>query len=530
MIQLLILFSAVIILCIIADKFSDKAGMPCLLLFMFVGILFGSDGIFKIPFDNYEVTEQICTICLIFIMFYGGFGVKVSAARPVFIRSGLLSSLGVLITSLLTCFFCRYALGWNFAESFLLGAVVGSTDAASVFSVLKSKNLNLKYNTASLLEIESGSNDPVAYMLTALGMLLISGEVTAGSVVIMVIRQIFFGVCLGFAVPYLSIFALKRLRLESEGMEMVFLTAVAAASYALSSALGGNGFLSAYLSGIIIGNSSIKNKKALVNYFDGITGLSQIVIFFLLGFLSMPHMLSGVFIPAVLIFLFMLIIARPAAVFAVLLPFKAKLRQCLLVSWSGLRGAASIVFAIMVVAGGIKTETDIFHTVFLVAIISVALQGSLLPFMAKKLDMVDEEGDVRKTFNDYVESSGLNLTKIVVTLNHPWANKEIKDIHMPMEFLVLSIRRGKQTIYPGGNTKIMVGDSLIVSVPAYNDRNRTVLREQTITKRHKWKDKPIYRLNIPENTLIAAIKRGDEFIIPQGHTEIKENDVVITCE
>lgn len=262
MVHLLILFSAVIILCIVADKFSDKAGMPCLLVFMLVGIAFGSDGIFKIPFDNFEATEQICTICLIFIMFYGGFGVKASAARPVFIRSSLLSTFGVLITSLLTCFFCRHILGWGFGESFLLGAVVGSTDAASVFSVLKSKNLNLKYNTASLLEIESGSNDPVAYMLTVVGIMLVSGEAAGGAIVALIIKQLFFGICLGIIIPCVSIFGLKRLRLESEGMEMVFLTAVAAASYALSSSAGGNGFLSTYLSGIIIGNSSIKNKKA----------------------------------------------------------------------------------------------------------------------------------------------------------------------------------------------------------------------------------------------------------------------------
>lgn len=530
MVHLLILFSAVIILCIVADKFSDKAGMPCLLVFMLVGIAFGSDGIFKIPFDNFEATERICTICLIFIMFYGGFGVKASAARPVFIRSSLLSTFGVLITSLLTCFFCRHILGWGFGESFLLGAVVGSTNAASVFSVLKSKNLNLKYNTASLLEIESGSNDPVAYMLTVVGIMLVSGEAAGGAIVALIIKQLFFGICLGIIIPCVSIFGLKRLRLESEGMEMVFLTAVAAASYALSSSAGGNGFLSTYLSGIIIGNSSIKNKKALVNYFDGVTGLSQIIIFFLLGFLSMPHLLPRVIVPAVLISLFMLFIARPAAVFAILLSFKAKLKQCILASWSGLRGAASIVFAIMVVAGGVDTEMDIFHIVFLVAIISVAFQGSFLPYVAKKLDMLDETGDVRKTFNDYVESSGLNLTKIVITLNHPWASKEVKDVDMPTDFLILSIKRGSQTIYPGGNTKIEVGDSLVVSVPSYNDKNSAVLREQTITKRHKWKNKPIYRLDLNKNTPIAAIKRGDEFIIPKGDTEILENDIVITCE
>ncbi len=221
MASVLIFASAVIIFCIIADKLSDKIGVPCLLLFMLVGMLFGSDGLFKIPFDNFSFTENICTVCLIFIMFYGGFDVKLSAARPVFIRSGLLSSLGVVITALLICAFCRIGLKWSFAESFLLGAVVSSTDAASVFSVLKSNNLNLKYNTASLLEIESGSNDPIAYMLTAVGIMLLSGG-GLSTLWLIIIKQILFGAVFGFAVAYGAFFALKRLTLESEGMEMVF--------------------------------------------------------------------------------------------------------------------------------------------------------------------------------------------------------------------------------------------------------------------------------------------------------------------
>ncbi|MCD7854217.1 MAG: potassium/proton antiporter [Clostridiales bacterium] len=529
MASVLIFASAVIIFCIIADKLSDKIGVPCLLLFMLVGMLFGSDGLFKIPFDNFSFTENICTVCLIFIMFYGGFGVKLSAARPVFIRSGLLSSLGVVITALLICAFCRIGLKWSFAESFLLGAVVSSTDAASVFSVLKSKNLNLKYNTASLLEIESGSNDPIAYMLTAVGIMLLSGG-GLSTVWLLIIKQILFGAVFGFAVAYGAVFALKRLTLESEGMEMVFLTAVSAASYALSSYWGGNGFLSVYICGIIIGNSDIKNKKPLVNYFDGITGLSQIVIFFLLGFLCSPHMLPKVFFTAVLIFLFMFFIARPAAVFAVLLPFKAKLNQCLLVSFAGLRGAASIVFAIMVIAGGAKTENDIFNIVFLIAIISVALQGSLLPFVTKKLDMVAADGDVRKTFNDYVERSWLNLINIAVTLKHKWAGKLVKDIDMPTDFLILSVRRNGEVIYPRGDTKLEVGDSLIVSVPAYNDTTDVSLKEIKINKRHKWKNKTVSEISLPKNSLVAAIKRGDEFIIPNGESQILENDILILCE
>ncbi len=241
-------------------------------------------------------------------------------------------------------------------------------------------------------------------------------------------------------------------------------------------------------------------------------------------------MLPKVFFTAVLIFLFMFFIARPVAVFAVLLPFKAKLNQCLLVSFAGLRGAASIVFAIMVITGGAKTENDIFNIVFLIAIISVALQGSLLPFVTKKLDMVAADGDVRKTFNDYVERSWLNLINIAVTLKHKWAGKLVKDIDMPTDFLILSVRRNGEVIYPRGDTKLEVGDSLIVSVPAYNDTTDVSLKEIKINKRHKWKNKTVSEISLPKKSLVAAIKRGDEFIIPNGESQILENDVLILCE
>ncbi len=523
---ILLLCCAVILSCIIANRFSRKFGMPALLCFMALGMIFGSDGLFKISFDNYFMTEQLCTIALIFIMFYGGFGTKWETARPIAVKAVLLSTVGVVITALLTCFFCQQILHLPFSESFLVGAVLSSTDAASVFSILRSKNLNLKHSTAPLLEIESGSNDPMAYMLTMIALAMIS-EANNTSIPVMMLSQIGFGIAIGIASAFFGIWALRKSDLITEGMDTVFVIALVLFSYALPTFIGGNGYLSVYLTGIILGNSAINNKITLVHFFDGITGLAQILIFFLLGLLSFPHLLPKVFLPALLTALFLTLIARPAAVFLILVPFRSSLHQCLLVSWSGLRGAASIVFAIMVIAGGNNLEHDLFHMVFFISLLSVAIQGSLLPLAARKLHMVDDSSDIRKTFNDYQDDSDLTLMRMFIPKGHNWENRKVEEVNFPTGSLALMIKRGQETLIPRGNTKIQAKDTLILSVPAYHSKNDGKLKEILIDPAHNWCDCSIADLNLPENLLIALIKRGDENIIPQGSTIIQANDHVV---
>ena len=284
----LMLIALILVLCIIADKFSGKFGMPALILFIGIGMLFGSDGIVKIPFDNFAVTEQICTIALGFIMFYGGFNTKWKAAKPVAVKSLLLSTAGVFLTGFLTMAFCCVVLKFRFAEGFLLGAVISCTDAASVFSILRKKKLNLKDGVASLLEIESGSNDPTAYMLTVVGISLVNGE-NLSTVPYAIFAQIVYGVAIGVVLAVFGIWVLTKTRVVTNGMYTVFILALVLFGMGFSSLVGGNAFLSIYLLGILMGNSSIRNKKEIIPFFDGVTGLSQIVIFFLLGLLSFPH-------------------------------------------------------------------------------------------------------------------------------------------------------------------------------------------------------------------------------------------------
>lgn len=524
----LLLCCAVILSCVIANRFSNKFGMPALLCFMALGMISGSDGLLKISFDNYMITEQLCTVALIFIMFYGGFGTKWQTARPIVVKAALLSTFGVVATAFLTCFFCYQFLQFSYAESFLIGAVLSSTDAASVFSILRSKNLNLKHSTAPLLEIESGSNDPMAYMLTMVALAMISGD-TRTSVPILLLMQIGIGIAIGIACSILGIMALKKNDLITLGMDTVFVIALALLSYALPTVLGGNGYLSVYLTGIILGNSKINNKIALVHFFDGITGLAQILIFFLLGLLSFPHLLPGLFWTSFLIALFLTFVARPIAMFLFLLPFRSSLQQCLLVAWSGLRGAASIVFAIMVIARGTRLDHDLFHIVFFISLLSVAIQGSFLPKVARKLDMVDNSSNIRITFNDYQEESNLTLMRMYIPPHHNWENRKIEEISFPPGSLALMIKRGKDTLIPRGSTTILAKDTLILSVPSYRSENDGNLKEILIDSSHNWCNCTIAELNLPRNVLIALIKRGDENIIPQGSTIILPDDRVVIC-
>lgn len=277
----------IIMLCILAEKFSDKFGLPALILFMFIGIIFGCDGIFKIGFDDFALAETVCSLALVFIMFYGGFNTKWSAARPVAGRAIVLSTLGVVATAAVTTVLCHFLLKMTFAESFLVGAVLSSTDAASVFAILRRKKNNLKDGTASILEVESGSNDPIAYMLT---MIAISFFGVSGSqnLVLMVLLQIVVGILVGLAISVISVLILTKTKIVSDGLDTIFMIAMVLICFGLSTVLWGNAYLSLYLYGIIVGNSRISNKQTLIHFFDGVTSLSQILVFFLIGLLSYP--------------------------------------------------------------------------------------------------------------------------------------------------------------------------------------------------------------------------------------------------
>ena len=523
----ILIASLIILICLGLNKVSNKVGLPTLLLFIFLGMLFGSDGIFKIHFDDYVIAEKICSTALIFIMFYGGFGTNWNKAKPVAVKSILLSSLGVILTSLIVGIFCYYVLKFSFLESMLMGAVISSTDAASVFSILRYKKLNLKYNTASLLEIESGSNDPCSNILTIIILSFMNIQSNDTNILYLIFSQVIYGIILGVIIALIAVYVLSKFKPSTNGFDSIFVFSIALLSYSSAMLIGGNGYLSVYITGIILGNKPINNKKSLVNFFDGITGLMQILIFFLLGLLSFPSQLPSIFIPALAISLFLTFIARPISIFAILSPFKCSIKQQLLISWAGLRGAASIVFAIMATVSPAYTKNDIFHIVFFIVLFSISIQGSLIPYMAKKLDMIDNESDVMKTFSDYSEEMPVEFIKLLIGKNHPWIDKKIKDIELlPNVLTALIIRDGKQII-PKGDTLILENDIAVLSGPSLDEEQTGNLTEIKIEKDSECIGKNLSQIKFSQDKLVILIKRNGNAIIPSGKTIIEENDILI---
>ena len=467
MTELMIISGLVLIICITSTKVLYKFGVPMLFIFIVLGMLFGSDGLVGIYFDNFELTKQLCSLALVFIMFYGGFGTKWKLAKPVATPSILMSSLGVIITAGLTGLFCYLVVKTSMLEGLLIGTIVASTDAASVFAVLRAQKLNLKGSLASFLEVESGSNDPIAYMSTLiiLSMMENGGALSLSIVVPLVIKQILFGLVIGLLLAKVTVFILRHANFEIEGFYAILVTAVAILSYSLSEFLGGNGYLSVYITGIIIGNSKIPKKKSMFHFFDGISWIMQIGLFFILGLLSFPSKIPYITGTAISISLFMIFIARPLATFLILSPFKFTVKEKLLISWVGLRVAASVVFAIFAVTYGVNIENDIFHIIFFIALFSVVIQGTLIPTLANKLDLVnnEEEGSVLKTFTDYTEEINSELLEFTITEESNLKNKMIMDANIPEEILIVMIKRGNQVLVPKGSVLIKEGDKLVLS-------------------------------------------------------------------
>lgn len=529
--SIILISSIIIIICIVASKISSKIGVPSLLLFLILGMIFGSDGLIKIQFNDYIFAEQICTVTLIFIMFYGGFGTNWKVAKPVAKQAFILSFLGTFITSMITGLLCFLVLKFDLLESFLIGSVIGSTDAASVFSILRSKNLNLKGGLASLLELESGSNDPMSYMLTVVFLDLVSKSLNGTfSIIYMVFSQIFFALVVSALVSFLAALILKKFRFPTSGLDTIFVLAIALLAYSLSSIIGGNGYLSVYIVGIILGNTNIKNKVTLVHFFDGITGLMQMLLFFLLGLLSFPSQLPKIALPAIGVAIFLTFISRPIAVFSILTPFRIPIKEQLLVAWAGLRGAASIVFAIFVTVNDAYIKNDVFHIVFFVAIISVLFQGTLLPIFARKLKLVDSKEDVLKTFNDYIDESDMELVQINVPETHHWVGRKISEIELPEDSIVVMIERNSDTLIPKGDTSVEAGDIVILNCKKYTKYYNITLTEINITHNHPWSGKLLRDLHLPQNNLIVMIKRDESTIIPRGDTLIKNRDTLLLRE
>lgn len=522
----LIVGAVILLLCITFGQFIHRFGIPSLLIFLILGIVAGA-----IPTQeelvNIVVAENVGMAALIFVMFYGGFGTNWKTARPVAIKGGLLSSLAVCITAAAATVFVHFAFGFNWPEAFLLGAVISCTDAAALFSLLRTKKLNLKYNTVSALEIESGSNDPTAYMLTLVALLIMNGGSLA-EIPMLIALQIGVGIVVGVGIALIAIPLLKRFSKHiPAGMDMVFVFGVAILSYALATQFDGNGYLAAFLCGIIMGNSKIPNRVNLVHFFDSIDWFAQIIVFFILGMLVDVFDLFNVILPAALLTLFLLFVARPLAVFLIFLPPKNPVRQGLLISWVGMRGAASLVFALLALTSGVVLQNDIFSIVTLTALFSIALQGTFIEQAAKRLDMIDTETDVMRSFTDFQEHSEQAFLKMKMSPSHAWVGSALKDLEIGQESLIVLIKRGDQTLAPNGSTVILEDDILVMTGEAYTEDEGAQISEHLVEEGDDWAGKLIKDLQLPGNSLIVnVVKEDGSSVTPKGWTKIHLGDTV----
>jgi potassium/hydrogen antiporter len=386
----LLISSILLFLSIIAWKISSRLGIPALLLFLGIGMLAGSDGPGHIYFDNALVAQSVGVVALSFILFDGGLETDWKTVRPVIGGALSLSTLGVLLTAILIAIFAIIVLHFSFFQGLLLGAIISATDAAAVFSVLGAKNLKLTGKLLPLLELESGTNDPMAVFLTiGLIRLLVNPHESALDEILLFVQQMGMGTVLGLLIGCGSIWVMKHLNLDAEGLYRVFTIALVLFAYGLTAILGGSGFLAVYIVGLLLGNSTIQHVDRLSHFHDSIAWLVQITMFLILGLLVFPsHLLSiiggGLIMTGVAIF-----IARPISVLIALLPIKMTIQEKLFVSWVGLRGAVPIVLATFPLLAGVPQASSLFDLVFFVVLVSVLIQGVSVPFVAKLLGVIE---------------------------------------------------------------------------------------------------------------------------------------------
>ena len=358
--------------------------------------------------------------------------------------------------------FCHFVLKTSIFEGLLLGCIVASTDAASVISILRSRNLKLKNNIDTLVEFESGSNDPTAYMLTSVMLIFITSNESVGIGLLgMIFKQIVFGVTVGLFLSKLAVFILRKVEFEIEGLYPIFTITVAILAYSISEFLGGNGYLSVFIAGIVMGNSKIPHKKSLNHFFDGLSWIMQIILFFMLGLLAFPSQLPSIAFEGIAISIFLILVGRPIAVFTILSWFKVPIKEQMFISWVGLRGAGSLVFAIYAITKTSAIENDIFHIIFFIALFSVAIQGTLIPWFAKKLDLIcyeddNHEDNMKNNIKDYI-------FEVKVGENNKIVNKAIMDSEIPDEILIVMIKRDNKVVIPKGFTIIKPNDTLVLT-------------------------------------------------------------------
>lgn len=469
----ILIASVLLFFSLIAGKTGYKFGVPTLLLFLFIGIIAGSGGM-GLQFSSPEVAQYIGVIALNIILFSGGLDTRISELRPVARQGVVLATVGVLLTALFTGLFIYWltnnlfhTVTFTLLESLLLAGIMSSTDSASVFSILRSKNLSLKENLRPLLELESGSNDPMAFMITiVLLQLLNSPEISGWMVLLKFLQQLLFGAGAGYLLGKFAVRLTNKINLDNDALYSVLMLTIMFFIYGFTATIGGNGYLAVYIGGLIIGNHKVVHRRSTMKFFDGLTWLFQIIMFLSLGLLVEPRELLPIAGIGIVVGLFMILVSRPLTVFVSFAPFRQlSIRARLFTSWVGLRGAVPIIFATYPWISDVPQAKMMFNIVFFITILSLMLQGTTVTLMAQWLGLSKEstrrpklkEFDVE--FSDEIKSATCEITVNQEMLKQ---GDNLLNINLPAHTLVVMVKRKGRYFIPRGNTHLEEGDSLLV--------------------------------------------------------------------
>lgn len=477
----IIFVGSILIFCsILITKAGGRFGMPTLLLFLLAGMLFGCDGL-GIQFSNIGQAQFVGMVALCVILFTGGVETRIAAIRPVLGPGLTLSTVGVLLTTALTGAFIYGLSRWGVFSfelpvvvCFLLAATMSSTDSASVFNILRGKNINLKNDLQPMLELESGSNDPMAYILTIvliqLSLTMCGGSTHELQVPVLVVdslkvlvQQFASGAMIGAGAGFAASWFMNRINIDNTPLYSIMLLSIVFFTFSVADMLGGNGYLAVYLAGIIVGNKKIKNRRQVVAFFDGMTWIMQIGMFLLLGLLVDPSEMWKTALVALLVGVFMMFVARPLSVFTSLLPFKnIALSSKVFTSWVGLRGAVPIIFAMYPVVENVPGSDAIFNIVFFITLLSLVLQGTTIVSAAKRLDLLlpvaaEKQFDVELP-EEAGEQSEITITEKLIAEK----GNTLQALALPRGMLVIFIKREERYIVPNGSVELLPGDQLLV--------------------------------------------------------------------
>lgn len=463
---ILVAASAMLLLSVMLSKASGRIGVPSLLVFLLIGMLAGSEISGFIYFDDALLAQSLGVIALAFILFAGGLDTEWEDVRQAFVPGFVLATAGVFLTAILVGLFVYVAFGFSWLQSLLIGAIVSSTDAAAVFSVLRAKGVSLRNRLKATIELESGSNDPMAVFLTiGLTNLLLNPESTALTLLPLFFWQMLLGAGLGYLFSRVISYLINNLLLEYEGLYPVLTLSSVLLCYGATTTLGGNGFLAVYLMGLLMKKDGFIHQRSLTRFHDGLAWLMQIAMFLTLGLLVFPSQLLSIIGLGLLLSFFLIFIARPIAVYVTLAFSSFDRREKAMISWVGLRGAVPIILATFPSLSGIPEADTIFNVVFFVVLTSVLFQGTTIPLIARLLKVdVPRSVKQRSPLEFEVTHSGIDSTLVEIEIGSDWAsvNKPILNLHLPHDVLIVLINRDNKFIIPGGSTVIQAGDTLML--------------------------------------------------------------------